>query len=165
MPLGQIEQLRVMNIRRFFIFATFINLSSVICFGQIEISGKYIRIKGSKSNYILLNVDNSFKYQYLSDLQWDLACGQYERKGDTILFHYTSDMFDLNGCNNGKINYADTSGVFAETIDKRFRPISARLSKRTIITIKTGDIKESEPILSWTDYYIKEKYKRKRHAR
>jgi len=113
----------------------------------------------------LLNADNSFKYQYGSDLQWDLACGQYERKGDTILFHYTSDMFDLHGCNNEKINYTDTSGVFIETIDKRFRPISALLSRRTIITIKTGDIKEPEAIFTWTEYYTKEKNKMKRPLR
>ena len=143
----------------------FINVSSVICLGQIEITGKYIRIKGSNSNYILLNADNSFKYQFESDLQWDLACGRYEKKGDTILFHYTSDMFDIDGCNSGKINYTDTSGVFTEAIDKRFRPISALLSKGKIVTIKTGNIEEPKTILSWTDYYIKEKNRRKGHSR
>lgn len=97
-------------------------------------------------------------------MQWDLACGQFETKGDSILFHYTSDRFDLQ-CNNEKINYSDTSGVYTETIDKRFRPISARISKRSIMTVKTGDIKEPSTILSWTDYYIKEKNRKKRHAR
>jgi hypothetical protein len=150
-------------IRHLFFLIVCINLTS-IAFGQSKIIGKYILKNGSESNYIVLNADNSFKYRYLSDLQWDLACGQYEMKGDSILFHYSADMFDLQ-CNNEKINYTDTSGVFTDTIDKRFRPISARFSKRTIITIKTEDINEPETLLTWTNYYIKERDKSKRHVR
>ena len=140
-----------------------ISLNAVTSFGQIEASGKYILKRGTDSNYILLKADNSFKYHYLNDMQWDLACGQYERKGDTILFHYTSDMFNLQ-CNNEKINYSDTSGVYTGTIDKRFRPISARLYKRTIMTIKTGDIQEPKTVLSWNHYYTMEKNRNKRHS-
>ena len=148
-----------MNIRNLFLVLTCINLTSIGCLGQNEISGKYILKNGSDRNYILLNADNSFKFAYLRDIQWDFACGQYQRKGDSILFHYTSDMFNLQ-CNNEGINYSDTSGAFTETIDKRFRPITALLLKRRIMTIKTGDIQEPETLELWRTYYVKRKEKK-----
>ncbi len=148
-----------MDNRYFFLLLTCINLASFCCLGQTEISGKYILKNGSERNYILLNADNRFKFAYLRDIQWDFACGQYERKGDSILFHYTSDMFDLQ-CNNERMNYSDTSGVFTETIDKRFRPITALLLKRRIMTIKTGNIQEPETVELWRSYYVKRKEKK-----
>ena len=90
-------------------------------------------------------------------MQWDLACGQYEMKGDSILFHYQSDMFDRQ-CNNEGINYTDSVGIILQfAIDKRFRPITARLSKNKLTTIKVGDIGEQETIRNSVYYYRRKK--------
>jgi hypothetical protein len=125
--------------------------------GQKSIDGKYIRTDNSMC-YLILNADNTFKYKYHWDLNWDLACGQFELKGDSIYFHYLSDMFDQQ-CNSDGINYTDTSGiVLKDAIDKRDRPISARLSNNRLITIKIGDIEEPETVGTGVYYY-----KRKRN--
>lgn len=138
--------------------------TSLKTFGQSEISATYTRTDYPASS-IVLNQDKSFKFKFHFDLQWDLVCGQYELKGDTILFHYNSDMFDVQ-CNSERINYTDTSGVILQdAIDKRFRPILARLSKNKLITIKTGDIKEPETIDTLIFYYKREKKREKRQNR
>lgn len=134
----------------FLLIAT--TLSTLNVWGQKSIEGKYTRTDNSLS-YLILNSDKTFNYKFLSDQQWDLACGQYETKGDSILFHYQSDMFDRQ-CNNERINYTDTSGVILQdAIDKRFRPIIARLSKNKLTTLKTGDIGEPETIGNNVYYY------------
>ena len=124
--------------------------------GQKTIDGKYIRTDNSMC-YLILNSDKTFKYKYHWDLNWDLACGQFEVKGDSIYFHYQSDMFDLQ-CNNEGVNVTDTSGVILrDAIDKRDRPISARLSKNKITTFKTGDIGELGTIGNSVYYYRRKK--------
>ena len=113
--------------------------------GQTNVEGTYVRTDQSTC-YLTINSDGTFKYKFGWDLQWDVACGQYEMKGDSIFFRYQSDMFD-QGCNTEKINYTDTSGVILkDAIDKRFRPISARLSKNKITTYKVGDIDDPKTI-------------------
>ena len=66
-------------------------------------------------------------------------------------------MFDL-GCNSEGINYTDTSGVILQNaIDKRFPAIVARLSKKKMVTLKVGDIKEPETVDNGIYYYQKTK--------
>ncbi|MEP4534102.1 MAG: hypothetical protein ABJ004_13515 [Cyclobacteriaceae bacterium] len=69
-------------------------LISLTGFGQNEITGKYIRTE-YPGGHLILNEDNTFKYRFRFDSQWDLACGQFEVIGDTLTFSYTSDMFDV----------------------------------------------------------------------
>ena len=114
-------------------------------FGQSIEPGKYIRTD-YPSGYLIMNSDHSFKFRFHFDLQWDLACGFYEIKGDKIYFSYNSDMFDEE-CNIDGINKTDTTGIVTQdAIDKRYRPIIAKYSKRKIITIKTGDISDIETV-------------------
>jgi hypothetical protein len=136
------------------LLATILNI--VTSFGQNEISGKYIR-GDYPVGYVILNPDKSFKFKFNFDLQWDLACGQYKVKGDTIFFTYNKDMFDSD-CNNERVNVTDTSGVISQdAIDKRFRPITALLLKNKIQTIKTGDIQEPETVEILTFIYRRKK--------
>jgi hypothetical protein len=136
--------------KKFLLLAT--TLLALNVWGQRSIEGKYSRTDNSLC-YLILYPDNTFKYRFRWDLQWDVACGQYETKGDSIFFHYQSDMFDRQ-CNSEGINYADTSGVILQdAIDKRSRPISARLSKNKITTLMTGDIGEPEAIGNRVYYY------------
>jgi hypothetical protein len=124
--------------------------------GQKSIEGKYSRSDNSMC-YLILNVDKTFKYRFHWDLNCDLACGQFETKGDSIYFHYQSDMFDRQ-CNSEGINYTDTSGVILrDAIDKRDRPISARLLKNKLVTIKIGDIGEPGTIGNQVYYYRRKK--------
>ena len=135
---------------KFLLLAT--TLLTLNAWGQKGIEGKYSRTDNALC-YLILNPDNTFKYRFHWDLQWDLACGQYETKGDSILFHYQSDMFDRQ-CNSEGINYTDTSGVILQdAIDKRSRPISARLSKNKLTTLRTGDIAEPETVGKSVYYY------------
>jgi hypothetical protein len=129
---------------------------AISAFGQKSIEGKYVRTDNS-SCYLILNTDKTFRYKFLRDIQWDLACGQYRVEGDFIFFSYQSDMFDLE-CNNEKVNYADTSGVIlSDAIDKRFRPISGRLRKRKIMIGKVGDVNEAETLGKGAAYYYRRK--------
>jgi len=133
-----------------------LTLLTLNVWGQRKVEGKYIRTDQSTC-YIILNSDKTFKYKFGRDLQWDVACGQYEIKGDSITFHYQSDMFDRQ-CNNEGINYTDTSGVILrDAIDKRFRPITARLSKNKLKTFKTGDIEQPETVDNRVYYYRRKK--------
>jgi hypothetical protein len=124
--------------------------------GQKNIEGKYIRTDNSMC-YLILNADKTFKYKYHWDLNWDLACGQFEVKGDSIYFQYQSDMFDRQ-CNSERINFTDTSGVILrDAIDKRDRPTSVRLSKNKLTTLRTGDIGEPGTIGNSVYYYRRKK--------
>ncbi len=130
--------------------------STMTAWGQKNIDGKYVRADQSTC-YLIINSDGTFKYRFGRDLQWDVACGQYKMKGDSIVFQYLSDMFDQQ-CNTEGINYTDTSGVILrDAIDKRFRPISARLSKNKITTYKVGDIADPETIGKGVYYYRRKK--------
>jgi hypothetical protein len=135
-------------------------LISLTTFGQNEIIGKFIRTDYPAS-YLTLNADKSFKFRFGFDSQWDLACGQFEVKGDTIMFSYTSDMFDIT-CNSEGINMTDTSDYFLKQgVDKRWRPITARIVKNKILTIKIGDIHEPETV-SLDSYYLRRERKREK---
>jgi len=110
---------------------------------------------------LILNANKSFKFRFGFDSQWDLACGQFEIKGDTLTFLYTSDMFDI-GCNNEGINMTDTSDYFLKQgVDKRWRPITARVVRSKILTIKTGDIADPETV-DFNNYYYRKEKKRER---
>jgi len=151
-----------MNILSLNTFAWAIGLAAMLVSltapGQNEITGKYIRTE-YPGGYLILNTDKSFQFRFGFDSQWDLACGQFEVKGDTLYFSYTSDMFDVI-CNNERINMTDTSDYFLRNgVDKRWRPIIARIEKNRIETIKTGDIHESETI-DLNKYYYKREKKR-----
>jgi hypothetical protein len=129
---------------------------TITAWGQKNIEGKYVRTDQSTC-YLTINSDGTFKYRFGWDMQWDVACGKYEIKGDSIIFQYLSDMFDRQ-CNTEGINYTDTSGVILrDAIDKRFRPISARLSKNKITTYKVGDIADPETIDKGVYYYKRKK--------
>lgn len=127
-------------------------LISLTAFGQNKITGKYIRTDYPEG-YLILNDDKSFEFRFRFDMQWDLACGQFEVKGDTLSFFYTSDRFDVT-CNSEGINMTDTSDyVLTQGGDKRWRPITARGVKNKILTIKTGDIHEAETVSPSGHYY------------
>jgi hypothetical protein len=144
-----------MKIKFILTLTTFLSLNAS---GQKSIEGKYSRTDQS-SCHLILNSDGTFKYRFLWDLQWDVACGQYKLQGDSIYFLYQSDMFDRQ-CNSDGINYTDTSGVILrDAIDKRFRPISARLSKNKITTYKTGDINDPETVDKRAYFYRRKKNK------
>jgi hypothetical protein len=129
---------------------------TLTAWGQKGIEGKYIRTDQSTC-YLILNSDGTFKYKFLWDLQWDVACGLYELKGDSIYFKYQSDMFDRQ-CNSDGINYTDTSGVILrDAIDKRYRPISARLTKNKIATYKVGDVGDLDTVGKGVYYYRRRK--------
>jgi hypothetical protein len=131
-------------------------LISLTAFGQNEITGKFIRTDYPAS-YLILNADKTFKFRFGFDSQWDLACGQFEVKGDTLIFSYISDMFDIT-CNTEGTNMTDTSDYFLrQGVDKRWRPITARVVKNNILTIKTGDIHEAESVSLNRHYYRREK--------
>jgi hypothetical protein len=139
----------------------FLLIGLMTTFGQNELTGKYI-LTDYPGSYILLNADKTFKFRYRSHAYWDLACGQFEVKNDTIFFTYTSDMFDLS-CNSEKINMTDTSDYFLQTgVDKTYRPVIATFKKKEIRTIKTGDTTDLATIDRRTYYYKRE---RKRHER
>jgi hypothetical protein len=134
----------------------FIFLINIPAFGQKEISGEFIRTK-YPAGYLILNPDKSFKFRFGFDSQWDLACGQFELKRDTLFFSYTSDMFDID-CNSEGINMTDTSDYFLrQGVDKRWRPITARVVKNKIVTIKTGDVNDKETISLNSSYYRRKK--------
>lgn len=138
-------------------------ISSTSVFGQSALTGKYIRTEYPRG-YLVLNPDNSFKFKFHVDLQWDLACGQYEVRGDTIFFNYYKDMFDSD-CNTEKINIADTSGVILQdNIDKRYRPITAQHLNKKILTLKIGDVKEPETVELRSYYYRAEKKRKKKRG-
>ena len=129
---------------------------TLTAWGQKNIEGKYFRTDQSTC-YLIIGSDGTFKYEFGRDLQWDLACGQFEMKGDSIVFQYLSDMFDQQ-CNTERVNYTDTSGVILQdAIDKRFRPISARLSKNKITTYVVGDTADPETIDKRVYYYRRKK--------
>jgi hypothetical protein len=131
-------------------------LLNLTALGQSKITGKFIR-NDYPAGYLILNEDKSFKFRFGFDSQWDLACGQYEVKGDTLIFSYTSDMFD-RACNSEGINMTDTSDYFLKQgVDKRWRPITARVVGKKILTIKTGDIHDSETVNSYEHYYRRER--------
>jgi hypothetical protein len=135
-------------------------LISLTAFGQNKSIGKFVRTDYPAS-YLILNADKSFKFRFGFDQQWDLACGQFEVKGGTLIFSYTSDMFDRT-CNSEGINMTDTSDYFlTQGVDKRWRPITARIVKNKILTLKTGDIHEAESV-SLTGHYYRREKKRKR---
>ena len=145
---------------KFALTLLFVTLASFSALGQRELAGKYIRTD-YPGGYLVLNSDKSFKFRYKSHAYWDLACGQYEVKRDTIFFSYYKDMFDLN-CNSERLNFSDTSGVVSQdAIDKSLRPITARYLKNKILTIKTGNIEEPENVNPSTYYYRREKKKDK----
>lgn len=113
-------------------------IGHAIAFGQYRQLGKYT-LTDKSGTYVILNADSTFKFRYRSHAYWDLACGQFEIKGDTISFTYTSDMYDL-GCNSERINRTDTSDYFLRTgVDKSYRPVTATFRRKVIQTITTGD--------------------------
>jgi hypothetical protein len=131
---------------------------AIAAFGQEEITGKYLWTD-YPSGYIMLNADKSFKFKFRSHAYWDLACGQFEVKIDTIFFNYMSDMFDVS-CNNERLNMTDTSDYFLKKgVDKRHRPIIALLLKNKLEIIKTGDVNELETIGDGGYYYRRAKRK------
>jgi hypothetical protein len=135
-------------------------LITLTAFGQNGVTGKFIRTDYPAS-YLILNADKSFKFRFGFDSQWDLACGQFAVKGDTLIFSYNSDMFDIT-CNSEGINMTDTSDYFLrQGVDKRWRPITARVVKNKILTIKTGDIHEAESV-SLNGYFYRREKKRER---
>ena len=114
------------NFRRHLLIYTF--LINLTAFGQNEIVGEFIRTD-YPAGYLILNADKSFKFRFGFDSQWDLACGQFEVKSDTLTFSYNSDMFNKT-CNNEGINMTDTYDYFLKQgVDKRWRPIIARIIK------------------------------------
>lgn len=135
---------------------TVVAFFSLTAWAQKGIEGKYV-CPNYPTCYLIINSDGTFKYGFGLDLQWDVACGRYERRGDSLFFKYLSDMFDLQ-CNSERRNYTDTSGIILDgTIDKRFRPISARLSKNKITTNKVGDLTDPETITKQSYYYRRKK--------
>jgi hypothetical protein len=161
MPLDKLDiELRQMKYK-FLMTILFMTIGSVTTFGQGELFGKYI-LTDYPNSYIILNADRTFKFRFRSHAYWDLACGQFEMKNDTIFFTYTSDMFDLS-CNSEQINMTDTSDYFLKTgVDKTYRPLTATIKKKEIRTIKTGDMTDFITVDRRTYYYKRE---RKRHER
>lgn len=146
--------LRMSNFRRSLLVLTL--LINLTAFGQNEIIGEYIRTD-YPTGYLILNADKSFKFRFGFDSQWDLACGQFDIKGDTLTFSYNSDMFDVT-CNSEGINMTDTSDYFLKQgVDKRWRPIIARVVKHKIVTIKTGDVNDGETVSLNKHYYRRKK--------
>ena len=139
----------------------FVLLTILTTFGQDQLFATYI-LTENPGSYLILNADRTFKFRYRAHAYWDLACGQFEVKNDTIYFTYTSDMFDL-GCNSEKINMTDTSDYFLKTgVDKTYRPVTATIKKKEIWTIKTGDTTDLATVDRRTFHYKRE---RKRHER
>jgi hypothetical protein len=139
----------------------FVLVSLVTTSGQGELFGKYI-LTDYPNSYLILNTDSTFKFRLRSHAYWDLACGQFEVKKDTIFFTYTSDMFDLS-CNSELINMTDTSEYFLKTgVDKNYRPLIATIKKRKIRTMKTGDLKDLATVNRRIYYYKRERKRYKR---
>jgi hypothetical protein len=146
--------LRISNFRRSLVVLTL--LTNLTAFGQNEMMGEFIRTD-YPAGYLILKADKTFKFRFGFDSQWDLACGQFEKKGDTLIFSYSSDMFDIS-CNTEGINMTDTSDYFlTQGVDKRWRPIIARVVKNKIVIIKIGDANEGETITLSRYYYRRKK--------
>ena len=161
MPLDKVDMDKTINMNKLPLTILFVLLALVTTFGQDELFGEYT-LTENLGSYLILNADRTFKFRYRSHAYWDLACGQFEVKNDTIFFTYTSDMFDLS-CNSEKINMTDTSDYFLKTgVDKTYRPVTATIRKKEIRTIKTGDITDLATVDRRTYYY---KRVRKRHER
>lgn len=132
--------------KRGFLVASVVAIGLLLLFGfnvfeQSGVSGKYIR-NNYPGGYLVLSADKSFKFRFNFDSQWDIACGQFEIKGDTLFFTYTSDMHDVT-CNEERINMSDTTDYFLRTgVDKRWRPIAALVKKKRIKTLMVGDTQE-----------------------
>lgn len=115
-------------------FISLVLLVNLTVSPQNLIFGEYRRNE-YPSGYVILGLDYTFKFRFHFDLQWDLACGTYSTKGDTVYFNYQSDMYDPI-CNNQGINVTDTSGVILQdAIDTRYRPITAYVSRDKLKTI------------------------------
>jgi hypothetical protein len=151
------ERLTIDKYRLTILFVLFITVN---LFGQADIFGRYTWTDYPGS-YITLNPDMSFKFKFRSHAYWDLACGQFKIKNDTITFNYFADMFDRNCISEG-INFTDSSGVILQdAIDKSRRPISVRHLKNKLITIQVGHIGEPETVDFATYYYKRERNKKR----
>ena len=161
MTLGQNSKYDIAILGKIILTILCLVLTSFSVFGQSELSGKYTR-EDHPAGYIILDSDRNFKFRYKSHAYWDLACGKFEVKNDTIFFTYTSDMFD-DACNNERINKTDTSDFFLrQGVDKQWRPIVAKIQKNKIQIIKAGSLNEVEVVGSNNYYYKRVK---KRYAR
>ncbi len=73
-------------------------------YGQINLRGKYIDDSLNEYNYLIFNLDSTFKYRYAFSLMHDIACGEYKINKDTILLYYLTDMRDT--CCNKELDVA-----------------------------------------------------------
>ena len=146
---------------KFILTVLYWGLTCFSVLGQSELNGKYTR-EDHPRGYLIFDSGKNFKFRYKSHASWDLACGQFEVRNDTIFFTYTSDMFDET-CNDERINMTDTSDYFLrQGVDKRWRPIIAIIKKNKIEIVKT-DIRDETEMVGLGKYYYKRV--RKRHAR
>lgn len=111
---------------------------------ESALNGKFERI--DHKSHLTFDANGSFKFRFHRDLNWDLACGTYEIMNDSIYFFYRSDMFERT-CNTEGMNDTDSVGIILQdAIDKRFRPIAAKLQNKKLITSKVGDVNDQKTI-------------------
>ena len=145
---------------KYILTVLYCGLTSFMALGQSELNGKYTR-EDHPGGYLTFDSNKNFKFRFKSHAYWDLACGQFEVKNDTIFFTYTSDMFDET-CNHEGINMTDTSDYFLrQGVDKRWRPIIAIIKKNKIQIIKTDGFHEPETAKQIKYYY--ERARRRYH--
>ena len=110
-------------------------LFSIASYSQSFVAGKFTRDYYNSNNYIIFNLDLTFKYRYQYDLLSDISCGRYETKQDTIYMYYMSSMSDSN-CNTEGI----VSVMFSDTTTKKLRPNKLYFKGNKLYEIVNGKI-------------------------
>lgn len=148
----------------FLFFCTF--SFSLTCLSQRNIIGNYCRLQYPTTNLTLLS-DSTFKYDFYFDLQFDIACGKYSYKNDTIVLTYSSEFNDTS-CNNRHINLLyDSTGKLRQTfgvLDKSHRPNSLFIKGDKIYKIANGTIikikryRTTKHSFGFSKFYFRRKY-------
>lgn len=151
------------------VFCVIIFFKSVLAFGQASLSGIFSR-NDYPSISIVFNSDLTFKYRFSFDESWDIACGSYLIKKDTVLLFYLSDYNDTI-CNSPQTNIlfiqtkningqTQKSAIIFGTVDKRHRPDSLFRIGDRLFLIDNGTImgfpKSAKP--SDNRHFFKRKY-------
>ncbi|OIQ96026.1 hypothetical protein GALL_220240 [mine drainage metagenome] len=151
--------------RQFFLFLSMLSFG-LNCLSQRNIVGSYCRLQYPTTNLILL-ADSSFKYDFYFDLQFDIACGKYSYKNDTIILAYSSEFNDTL-CNKRHVNLLyDSAGKLRQTfgvLDKRHRPDSLYIKGEKLYRIVNGTIikikryKTTKQSFGFSKSYFRRKY-------
>jgi hypothetical protein len=144
----QFESLQKTRQMRKLFFVIFF-FKSVLTLSQASLSGTFSR-SDYPSIFITFNRDLTFKYRFSFDESWDIACGSYLIRKDTVLLFYVSDYNDTI-CNSPQTNILFTqtkningptqkTAIVFGTVDKRHRPNSLFRIDNRLFLIDNGTV-------------------------